>query len=351
MVRAATPAEAGSATPPKVEKTAAEGSVAPRKEPDTAVTILEPWPVERTTPLTVAAVDTSSWAPTAEHELLHVHAWEVPCIDSYSKHTLKNYTGNVSRRKAFLDRTGLLCHGRCVRGVVDGFATHAEIAEMLRHAPEMRKGDGGQPGTSNIATWRWDVQAGVFRTLVSRAQAVMRERYGVQSLRFYRSNIIVWDGAQTTKEEWPSEPLTWKPRSLHGDTNTDEMFLFTTILYLSQHGDDVVGGETGIADEIDGTHHQTLRGLRVEPSIGRLLIFSSGVENMHEMLPVTHGRRVACQMWFACEGMDPGWARPQRVAFEQEWGYGGADAHIPNPTPTLSAELQSALATPWPWRS
>ena len=92
-------------------------------------------------------------------------------------------------------------------------------------------------------------------------------------------------------------------------------------------------------------------GLRLEPSIGRLLVFSAGVENFHEMLPVTHGERVAIQFWFTCEGLDPGWSRPQRVEWEQEHGWGGPESEylrvVPQ-SPPVSEALQRAK--PWPWR-
>ena len=83
-------------------------------------------------------------------ELL-VHAWEVDCIDDIKKHQLRNRTGNVSARNAFLSRAGLMCYGRCVRGVVDGFATHAEIEEMLSIAPVPKPGQ-----SSDIKQWRWE---------------------------------------------------------------------------------------------------------------------------------------------------------------------------------------------------
>jgi hypothetical protein len=154
-------------------------------------------------------------------------------------------------------------------------------------------------------------------------------------------------------DKWASFPSTpWMPSSLHGDTNTDEMFIFTTILYLVQHGDDVHGGETGIADAvIDSSEFGEVvtSGLRVQPSVGRLLVFSAGVENMHEMLPVRHGTRVAVQMWFACDGMQPGWAYPQRVAFGAAHGYGAPDS--PRPAgPSAGAPPKSPLPSPWPWR-
>ena len=148
--------------------------------------------------------------------------------------------------------------------------------------------------------------------------------------------------AAVPPSEWPSVGAApWVPRSLHGDTNTDEMFIYTTILYLTQacactctharmhmhactctcthahatsvhllptpschrphaytrrscevctlgvykcgplllcptqHGVDGVGGETGIADAV-GPGGRVDAGLRVQPAVGRLLVFSSG---------------------------------------------------------------------------
>lgn len=226
-----------------------------------------------------------------------------------------------------------------MRGVVDGFATHAEIRELAAIEPVVPAGQ-----VSSISTWRWDVpdDPPIFRTLIKRAQAVLQERFGISNLRFYRSNIITWKGPHQPTNE---APATWTPRSLHGDTNTDEMFLFTTILYLSQHGEDCLGGETGIADVISV---EVKAGLRVQPAIGRLLVFSSGVENMHEMLRLLQGKRVAMQMWFACDGQNPGWARSQRIAWQEKYGYGGPvsnDAHSFT-APPLSDELAHSKA--WP---
>ena len=155
-----------------------------------SVPALQPWP-SSTGVLTLKAVDSTSWRSTAEQELLRVHSWSVDCIDTVERHKLNNYTGNVSRKKAFLKREGLSCYGRCIRGVVDGFATHEEIDELKHHSivPAVAAGQ-----TSNIRTWRWDVPTSppVFRMLVKRAETVMEEQFGVRNLRFYRSNVITW---------------------------------------------------------------------------------------------------------------------------------------------------------------
>jgi hypothetical protein len=339
--------ECEASPPPTVAATVhALGATAAAAPDVVAVGALPPWTTNHE--VTLPAIDTRDFRPAAGSELLKVHGWTVDCIDSIKLHKLRNRTGNVSARNAFLSRDGLKCHGRCVRGVVDGFATHDEIAEMLTIAPIPRS---GQP--SDIKQWRWEPpdEPAIYGTLVGRAQAVLEEQFGIRHLRFYRSNMITWHGQHhDARERWPTywRPRKWIPSSLHGDTNTDEMFLFTTILYLAQHGEDVRGGETGIADEVvdtPGGGTAVTAGLRVEPSIGRLLVFSSGVENMHEMLPVTQGKRVAVQMWFACEGMDPGWAHPQRVAWEAEHGWGGPQGSAP-PAPPNTRELPKA----WSWR-
>ena len=42
--------------------------------------------------------------------------------------------------------------------------------------------------------------------------------------------MITWDGSGAPRELWPADAQKWYARALHGDTNTDEMFLFTTIM-------------------------------------------------------------------------------------------------------------------------
>jgi len=72
---------------------------------------------------------------------------------------------------------------------------------------------------------------------------------------------------------------------------------------------------------------------------------------MHEMLRVSHGTRVAVQIWFACEGQLPGCAHDQRVAWELEHGYGGPDVQVRVVSvPALTKAQLEARGKPWPWR-
>ena len=52
------------------------------------------------------------------------------------------------------------------------------------------------------------------------------------------------------------------------------------LLRPTQHGIDGVGGETGIADAV-GPGGRVDAGLRVQPAVGRLLVFSSGSTNRY----------------------------------------------------------------------
>eukprot|EP00965_Chrysotila_dentata_P061484 2036165-Pleurochrysis_carterae.AAC.4 len=68
------------------------------------------------------------------------------------------------------------------------------------------------------------------------------------------------------------------------------------------------------------------------------------------MLPVTRGKRMAMQMWFACDGQLPGWAHAQRVEWERKYGYGGPENAVPSlgKVPDYTSTQLSTRA--WEWR-
>ena len=123
--------------------------------------------------------------------------------------------------------------------------------------------------------------------------------------------------------------------TLHADYYQAASYVYTAIIYLhaspptsslqtfSGEGGDVsevgdgappdstplVGGETGFADALsrDAATGATRldRGTIVEPTPGRVLLFSGGGENYHAPLPVLRGRRKALQVWFTCACAEP----------------------------------------------
>ena len=73
------------------------------------------------------------------------------CIDDIKKHQLRNRTGNVSARNAFLSRAGLMCYGRCVRGVVDGCLVGSAVPNAQL---EIRDPETGQPvAPGSVGAW------------------------------------------------------------------------------------------------------------------------------------------------------------------------------------------------------
>jgi len=89
----------------------------------------------------------------------------------------------------------------------------------------------------------------------------------------------------------PSEEVSalpyWKP---HVDKANVPSYDYSALLYLSTKGEHFEGGDFAFLDA--GQH------VIVEPRRGRLLTFTSGLENVHEVRKVTAGTRFALAMWF-----------------------------------------------------
>lgn len=80
----------------------------------------------------------------------------------------------------------------------------------------------------------------------------------------------------------------WAP---HVDKANVEAYDVSAVLYLSTLGADFSGGEFAFNDpeSVDRV---------VEPRAGRLLLFDAGPENLHQVLPVVDGQRLALSAWF-----------------------------------------------------
>ncbi len=92
--------------------------------------------------------------------------------------------------------------------------------------------------------------------------------------------------AQTVHDEY------WH---VHIDKDTYPTFHFTSLLYLTNAGDDFKGGEFVFVD----SHEKLNR--TVEPRLARLSFFTSGIENKHHVKPVTEGVRYALTLGFTCD--------------------------------------------------
>ena len=111
-------------------------------------------------------------------------------------------------------------------------------------------------------------------------------------------------GQGSTQEDASLPVNSWA--GLHADRHENAGMQFSALYYLSTgHRAPLVGGETGIADELlrdpetNSTHLK--RGVLIEPVPGRLVLFSSGGENYHGAMPVLQGARSALNVFFHCK--------------------------------------------------
>jgi hypothetical protein len=228
-------------------------------------------------------------------------------------------------RNPFVRRAGLACFRAtaCFRAVYDDFASEAELADVAAGAPTAAEVAASSTSYA-INTWTWATppERAAWRGLQARVRRLLIERHGVpDSVVFYRTNIITRSAPRRSAEA--RHPAAFGVASLHSDFRTDNLFVYTAVLYVVTHADEacaggeacagrVVGGETGIADAVAADAPAAVTaGLRVEPRRARLLVFSSGAENLHAPLPLLAGARVVSQLWCAPgRGRGPGLNMP-----------------------------------------
>lgn len=95
----------------------------------------------------------------------------------------------------------------------------------------------------------------------------------------------------TSKEPATPHDEYWHP---HVDKETYGSFHYTSLIYLNDYGTDFEGGRFIFDDPENVT---TI----VEPRTARVLMFSSGKENVHRVERVTKGERFAITVSFTCD--------------------------------------------------
>ena len=78
----------------------------------------------------------------------------------------------------------------------------------------------------------------------------------------------------------------------HVDKANIASYDYSALLYLNTQGDGFTGGDFAFIDDDDDK--------TVAPIAGRLLMFTSGLENLHQVREVTKGARYVLAMWFTC---------------------------------------------------
>lgn len=93
---------------------------------------------------------------------------------------------------------------------------------------------------------------------------------------------------------------SWSPTEIHDeywhphvDKDNTQHYDYSGLLYLSDYQDDFTGGLFAFLDKT--SEHV------VEPARGRLMMFTAGKENLHQVRKVESGARYVMSMWFSCD--------------------------------------------------
>lgn len=130
----------------------------------------------------------------------------------------------------------------------------------------------------------------------------MRFMFSVSILQFFP---LQFNGTLEIHDEY------WHP---HVDRNNTPHYQYSGLLYLSTYGVDFEGGrfiffspssaqqdlsryDNGFPLQEDSTDID----LVMEPRAGRIVIFSSDMENTHQVERVTNGQRFVLSFWFTCD--------------------------------------------------
>ena len=97
--------------------------------------------------------------------------------------------------------------------------------------------------------------------------------------------------------ELPVSTVDSKGMTFHWDSSRNAQWLWTGLVYISD--DTTVGGELAFLDQgiPDGP---ITSGDLMQPANGRLVLFSSGPENVHGPLLLDHGFRAGFAFFFSC---------------------------------------------------
>ena len=207
---------------------------------------------------------------------------------------------------------------RCGRVIVDQFATAKEVEALVAIAErgmQLGGGSGGPTildlvsgalsyGDKFIDVWAaFDDSNGVrayrrselqvFQQVIERVSRLVESTYSVEGVHltspgfFSRINAAP---AKIANDEY------WHP---HVDTEQYESFVYTALLYLTDHGTDFEGGQLQFLQSHAEASTEPVHA--VKPAKGRLVLFTSGAEHPHRVTRVTNGTRLTVTIPFTCD--------------------------------------------------
>eukprot|EP00927_Polykrikos_kofoidii_P056219 TRINITY_DN50383_c0_g1_i1.p1 TRINITY_DN50383_c0_g1~~TRINITY_DN50383_c0_g1_i1.p1 ORF type:complete len:352 (+),score=67.48 TRINITY_DN50383_c0_g1_i1:101-1156(+) len=215
---------------------------------------------------------------------------------------------------------------RCARFVVDDWLAEedaAQLRDMVQYYVDEAWGGGSGPpsildlqsGTISYNDGFIDlyqlmkfkslkfpaVHVTTYHKVRKQLRRIVSDLFGISEelllhdLTFY-SHINASKEAQTDHDEY------WHP---HIDTEQYGTFAYTTLLYLGTEGKDFEGGEFVFEANAGGNGAKAVEKSRnvddaIQPRFGRLVVFTSDMENTHRVEKVTDGVRITMTSAFTC---------------------------------------------------
>ena len=213
--------------------------------------------------------------------------WELPCGEELYGTNWYGAVGGCSP-------AGM---GRCWRRLQDGVASEAEAARAARAAQAAMKGLFHQGGATSLvpdAAARRRLGAGglaLMDSLRARAREHIAAAANLTAPLYDSGALLTRLDAEFADDAYEVNHTHayWNP---HVDKANIASYDYSALLYLNAQGDAFEGGDFAFVDEEDDK--------TVAPRAGRLLTFTSGLENLHQVREVTKGSRLVLAMWFTC---------------------------------------------------
>jgi len=199
-------------------------------------------------------------------------------------------------------------------------------------------------------------QYDLYRKVIERIRTTIVKEFGGDFLHLTAPTFITREVGSTSWEAKDMHDVYWHP---HIDKNNTEHYDYSGLLYLADHEDEFQGGKFAFIDGVEDFQQQMpcidmdlkARGAphsckeyagagycktkvnggtiaetcpkacklcdgkevdsgapqegtqhSVEPMAGRLVVFTSGRENLHQVKKVTGGTRYVMSLWFTCNG-------------------------------------------------
>ncbi|XP_071965792.1 2-oxoglutarate and iron-dependent oxygenase domain-containing protein 3-like [Antedon mediterranea] len=200
----------------------------------------------------------------------------------------------------------------CGRVVMDGLIKDSEAKQLLKiakqglslggsnggasildlHSGALSKGDAfidvyqliDSQGLNIFTTKDFDL----YKRVASKIQLAIAGEFSIPANSIHLTHPTFFS-RMTNKPAKTIHDEYWHP---HVDKETYTTFDYTSLLYLSNYGDDFDGGRFIFIDKKANS--------TIEPKLGRLSFFTSGSENQHYVEKVSKGTRYAMTISFTC---------------------------------------------------